>query len=144
MQITTSRLIQANPDTIAGFMFSAPNDPRWIGGIKKVELLTPEPVGRGMCVRREARFLGKTIVYVLEVEQFEPGRLMRMKSIEAPFPMTVTYRIDRASNGSLVSIDVGGKPNMFYGLLDVFMAPLVKASVSADLRRLQECTEGSP
>jgi hypothetical protein len=35
--------------------------------------------------------MGKRIEYVNRVETLERGRLMHMRSIEAPFPMQVTY-----------------------------------------------------
>src|SRR5215213_589828 len=123
---------------VATYAFDPDNDPLWIGGIKEAHLLTRRPVGLGTRVQRLAKFMGKTIDYVLEVTDFETDRLMVMKSLKSPFPMKVTYRFDDLDNNkTLAQIRVEGSSKGFYKLTDFLMAPMVRRNLKQDLERLK-------
>lgn len=112
---------------VAAYAFEPSNDSVWIGGIAEARLLTGRPVGRGTQVRRVAQFLGKTIDYILEVVEFGEDRLMVMRSVKSPFPMTVTYRFDSMSeHRTRAEIHVEGSPKGWYAVADFLMAPMVK------------------
>jgi hypothetical protein len=74
---------------------------------------------------------------VLEVVEHVPGSLLRMKSIRAPLPMDVTYEFGDAGDETEVSIRVRGGPSGLKGLANPLMAPMVRRSLSADLRNLR-------
>lgn len=123
---------------VATFAFEPDNDPLWIGGIKEAHLLTKRPVGLGTKVQRLAKFMGKTIDYVLEVIAFEEERLMVMKSVKSPFPMKVTYRFDDLENNkTLAQVRVEGSSKGFYKIADFLMAPMVRRNLKQDLERLK-------
>jgi len=128
---------------VAAYMFEPSNDPKWIGGISSAELLTPRPVGKGTQVRRLAGFMGKTIDYILEVDDFVPDQLMLMRSVKSPFPMVVTYRIEKISEErARVSIRIEGNAKGFYGFLSgLFMKPMVRRNVNGDLQRMKKILE---
>jgi len=141
IDITATTEIDAPAATVAEYAFEPINDPTWIGGISSATLLTPRPIGRGTRVQRLAKFLGRTIDYVLEVVTFEPGRLMEMKSVKGPFPMNVTYRFEPEGGRTRASVRVQGTASGHYRIADFFMAPMVKRNVSGDLKRLKKIVE---
>jgi hypothetical protein len=95
-------------------------------------------VSKGTRVQGRAKFLGRTIDYVLEVRTLEPEHLMVMESIKSPFPMNVTYQFDSLDTvTTLAMIRVQGTARTFYGLADCLMAPMVKQNLHTDLRRLK-------
>jgi hypothetical protein len=142
LDVAAATEIRRHPETVAAYVFEPTNDPAWIGGISHAELLTGRPIGTGTRVRRLAKFLGRTIDYVLEVKAFEAGRLMLMEAVQGPFPMMVTYQLETAGpNLTLMRIRVQGSAKSFYGLADILMAPMVRMNVKRDLRRLKEQLE---
>lgn len=127
---------------VASYVIDPAHDPIWIGGISEARMLTDPPVRVGTRVRRIASFMGREIVYVLEVERLEPGALVAMRSIESPFPMRVTYGfVDAPGGGTRASVRVEGEPEGWYKLGGPLLAPGVRRSVSADLRRLKGILE---
>src|SRR5262245_40705326 len=108
LDISVQQQIARDRSSVAAYAFEPLNDPKWIGGISKAELLTPRPIGVGTQVHRLAGFMGKTIDYILEVVEFEPGRRMHMRSVKSPFPMEVTYAFDDANGGTSATIRVQG------------------------------------
>jgi len=135
--------IQATAPEVARWMFDPHQDPRWIRGIASAELLTPPPVRAGSAVRRVARFLGRRIEYVLQVDALEANRLLHMSSLKSPFPMQVTYALEPLSGGgTLAAVRVRGTGSRHFRLADGFLGGFVRRNVARDLRHLKELVEG--
>ena len=59
LDVTASLVIDAPPDAVARVQFDPSRDPEWIGGVDRVELVTPPPLAVGSQVRRIGGFLGR-------------------------------------------------------------------------------------
>src|SRR4051812_44277060 len=103
IDVSAKTQVCCSVDKVAAYAFDPAHDPVWITGIKEASLLTPAPVRKGTQVKRRAKFLGKSIDYILEVVNFEPGHLMEMKSVKSPFPMVVTYQFDATANATTIA-----------------------------------------
>jgi hypothetical protein len=126
---------------VARYMFDWRHDPDWIGGISEARLVGDGDFGLGSQVERVASFLGKRIEYVLEVEDYEPGALLAMRSVKAPFPMTVTYEVTDSRAGARARVQVGGDASGFYKLAGPFLNLQARRSIAADLKRLKSLLE---
>ena len=89
LDVTATLEIDAPPHAVAAVEFDPTRDPEWIGGVDRVELVTTQPFGIGSQVRRIGGFLGRKIVWLMRVEEYEQSRLVRMHAVESPFPMDV-------------------------------------------------------
>ncbi|HYF28713.1 MAG TPA: SRPBCC family protein [Baekduia sp.] len=139
----TAEVTVARPrDEVAAFMVDPANDPQWIGGLREAALLGDPPLAVGSRTRRVASFLGRRIDYVLEVAAYEPGALLDLQSVVAPFPMRVTYSFaDAASGATVVRNRVRGGPTGAAALLSPVTARMVRRNVERDLRALRELLE---
>jgi Polyketide cyclase / dehydrase and lipid transport len=132
--------VPRSPHDVAAYMFDPHHDPDWITGIERVDPPIA-PVGVGTEAHRVARFMGRRIDYVLRVVEHVPDCLLVMESVQAPFPMGVTYGVEPEGAGSRVRLRVTGG----YGVLMRIARPIVsrqiKRSLEADLRQLGERLE---
>lgn len=143
LDVTATTVIDASPDAIARIEFDPTRDPEWIGGVNRVELVTTQPFGLGSQVRRIGGFLGRKIVWLMRVEQYEPSHLVRMHALESPFPMDVEYILEPAGEGrTRASIRVQGTGGSVYGMPGFVQGPMVRRSVQGDLARLKRIVEG--
>ena len=127
---------------VARYMFDWRNDPQWIGGIFEARLLGDGDFGIGSQVERVASFVGKRIEYVLEVEDYQPGALLAMRSVKAPFPMSVTYEVTDDRGSARARVQVEGDASGFYKLAGPLLNLQAQRSIAADLRRLKATLEG--
>jgi uncharacterized membrane protein len=132
---------------VAAYMTDPANDPTWIGGVREVRVETPPPLRAGSRVARVAAFLGRRVEYVNEISELDPGRVLDMRSVKAPFPMRVTYSFEDADGGAagpatVVRNRVQGEPGGFFALFGPLLAPMVRRSVQKDLERLRDVLEG--
>jgi hypothetical protein len=130
VDITARVHIDRDPAAVAAYMTDPANDAQWIGGLREAQILGDPPVRVGSRVRRVAYFLRRRVEYVNEILALDDSQL-DMRSVQAPFPMHITYRFEPAPDGGTdVSNHVrGGGPRLF--------APLVRRNVQRDLDRLR-------
>jgi len=145
LDVTASLVIDAPPDAVARVQFDPTRDPEWIGGVDRIELVTPPPLEVGSQVRRIGGFLGRKIVWLMRVENLQPDRLVAMHALESPFPMDVDYMLEPADGGrTRASIRVRGSGGSVYGMPGFIQGPMVRRSVQGALGRLKRIVEGRP
>lgn len=119
------------------------NDTEWIGALSSASMVTAPPFGVGSQVSRVASFLGRRIEYVNEVVLYDPDERLVMRSVKAPFRMTVTYEFEDADGGTLMRIRAEGDASGFYRLAGPVLSRAVKRSIAGDLARLKQALEKS-
>ena len=115
--------------------------PPWIKALAEVRLLGEPPLRVGSRVLRVAHFLGRRIEYINEVVELEPGTRLAMRSVKAPFPMSVVYEFEEAGEATLMRIRAQGDADGFYRLAASVLSRAVKRTIAADLRRLKNVLE---
>ena len=127
-------------DQVAAYMTDPGNDPEWIGGLREARLHGDGPLGEGSRVARVASFMGRRVEYVNEVTTLEPGRVLEMRSVKAPFPMHITYTFEDRDGGTVVRNHVQGGGGLF-SLGSPLFAPMVRRNVQQDLERMRDVLE---
>jgi uncharacterized membrane protein len=142
MRIDVQAEVQVNRprDEVAAYMTDPANDREWIGGLREARVVGGGPVAEGSRVARVASFMGRKVEYVNEITTLEPGRMLEMRSVKAPFPMQITYTFEDRDGGTLVRNHVRGGGGLF-SLGSPLFAPLVRRNVRKDLERLRELLE---
>jgi ligand-binding SRPBCC domain-containing protein len=141
VDVTVEQHIGQPPEVVAAYAMDPSNDRDWIGALTRVEVLGDGPIGPGTRVRRVARFLGRDMEYVNEITELTRPKRLAMKSVKAPFPMTVTYQFEPDGDGTLMRIHTGGDASGFYKVATPVLSAMVRHGVKADLERLKEKLE---
>jgi hypothetical protein len=142
VDVTVEQRIERERGDVAAFAMDPANDERWIGALTSVRTLTDGPVGQGTQVERVATFLGKRIEYVNEIVEYAPPERLAMRSVKAPFPMTVTYEFEPAGDGAtLARIRAGGDARGFYSMAGPLLSTMVKSGIKRDLKKLKQTLE---
>jgi len=141
VDVTAEVTIACPRDEVFAYVVNPGNDPAWIGGVRDARLAGEPPVAVGTRVERVASFLGRRIEYVNEVVALEPGRLLRMRSVVAPFPMEIAYEFEDRGAATAFRNRVQGEPGRFFALASPLVGRLVRRSVSRDLKRLRGLLE---
>jgi uncharacterized protein YndB with AHSA1/START domain len=134
VDVTAEVSIHRDPEAVWDLMTDAHREPEWIGGLKTARLQGDPPLRVGSRVERVAGFLGRRIEYVNEVVELDPPRTLDMRSVVAPFPMRITYTLERAGDATTVRNHVRGGGMRL-------MAPMVKRNIQRDLRNLKRLLE---
>jgi Polyketide cyclase / dehydrase and lipid transport len=142
VDVVVEQRIGRSRQEVAGFAMDPRNDARWILALDDVRVLTDGPVDVGTRVQRIAKFLGRTIEYVNEIDEYDPPNRLSMHSVKAPFPMTVVYEFDESgANETLARIRAGGDAKGFYNLAAPLLERMVKRGIERDLKELKRLLE---
>jgi uncharacterized membrane protein len=140
IDVTGEVRVRRPRDEVAAYMSDPANDPEWIGGLREARLVGEGPLAEGSRVARVASFMGRRVEYVNEVTTLDPGRILEMRSVKAPFPMHITYTFEDGDGGTVVRNRVRGGGGLF-SLGSPLFAPLVRRNVQKDLERLRDLLE---
>jgi uncharacterized membrane protein len=139
--VEVETIVERPRPEVARYAMDWRNDREWIGALSDVRLVTGEPFGVGSQVARVASFLGKRIEYVNEVVELDPGARLVMRSVKAPFPMTVVYEFEDAGERTRMRIRTQGDASGFYRVAGPMLGRAVRRGVERDLRRLKQVLE---
>jgi uncharacterized membrane protein len=141
--VTAEVHVKRPREQIAAYMSDPANDPEWIGGLREARLIGDGPIAVGSRAARVASFMGRKVKYVNEITRLEPGRMLEMRSVKAPFPMHITYTFEDGDGGTFVRNHVRGGGGLL-SLGSPLFAPMVRRSVQRDLERMRDVMEGRP
>lgn len=141
--MTAERTIERPADEVAAFFFDAANNPKWQDGMVSCEWVSDPPIVVGSTYEQLARFMGRDVRSTFVVTDLEPGRMIRIETIESTFPIQVERRVDPLDDSSCrVTADITGGPDKgVMKLLSPLMAGRAQKSVDADYDRLVQLLE---
>jgi len=143
MRMTAERTIGRPADEVAEFFFDASNNPKWQNGMVSCDWVSDPPIDVGSIYEQRARFMGRDVRSTFVVTDFEPGRMIRIETIESTFPIQVERRVDPIDDSSSrVSAEItGGPEGRVMKMLSPLMAGRAQKSVDADYDRLVQLLE---
>ena len=142
VNVSTDVVIDRPPEVVAAYAGDPDNAPRWYVNIATVEWKTPPPLQIGSRVAFVADFLGRRLAYTYEIVEFVPGRRLRMRTAEGPFPMETTYTWEPAGDHSTrMTLRNRGAPSGFSRWVAPFMAWTMRRANRKDLARLKRRLE---
>jgi hypothetical protein len=139
--VQVKTVIRRPREDVAAYATDWRNDLTWIRALSEVRKVTDGPFGVGTQVVRVGSFLGKRIEYVNEIVEHAPGERLLMRSVKAPFPMTVAYEFEDADGGTRMRIRTQGDTSGFYKLVGPLLDGAVRRGVAGDLAKLKAILE---
>jgi uncharacterized membrane protein len=144
VDVQTEVVIARPCDQVAAYAADPSNAPHWYANITSVRGQTDPPLRVGSRLDFVARFLGRTLVYTYEVVEYEPGRLLVMRTARGPFPMETTYIFDPVDAAhTRMRLRNRGEPAGFAGIAAPLLASAMRRANTNDLARLQQLLEAS-
>lgn len=112
--------------------------PEWYSAIRSAQWRTQPPLRVGAEFAFVARFLGRRLEYTYRVVEFEPHRLLVMRTSDGPFPMETTYRWRSTGTASTeMTLTNRGEPAGFAAVVRPFMSFAVRRANRRDLDALK-------
>lgn len=142
VHVVVSQEIHRPADDVFAYVADFENNPRWQRGMREASWTSEPPVEVGSTYEQVASFLGREIRTTFVVRGYEPGSRVTIESIDGPFPLLITRRVEPMGAGRCrVEADVRGDPSGFFRLAGPVLGWLVRRSVRSDYRRLKRILE---
>lgn len=143
--VSFTKHIKANPDHTFGIFTDFQSAERRIEGIKKLELLTDGPIGKGTRFRETRIMFGKEATEEMEITDFRPGRSYTVGGESCGSVWSSTFKFAPNGDGTQVSMEMSFRPVTIFAKL---MSPLsflfagaCKKAMEKDLEDLKKAAE---
>jgi uncharacterized membrane protein len=94
MRIERSATIDQPVDLVFDYVSTPENDPTWVPGSLRHEMLSPAPMRVGSITEEDVGFLGRRIRYAWEITHYEPPTAIALQSISGPIPATICVLLE--------------------------------------------------
>jgi hypothetical protein len=146
-RVTVTRRVEAPPATVFALFSDFENAAGRVTAIKKIELLTPGPVGVGTRFRETRVVFGREATEEMEVTAFEPGRhyALTARSCGAEYRSGLHFRPD--GSGTVVEASFEARPLTLLARLlsplTALMSGVLKKCLEGDVEDLKKIAEGA-
>lgn len=142
VDVLTKITINRSCGKVSDYAANPDRAPEWYVNINSAEWLTEKPLRIGSQIAFKANFLGRELAYVYEIAEYDPGRLLVMRTADGPFPMETTYTWEPIEeNTTRMTLRNRGNPSGFTAVFAPFMALTMRRANNKDLRRLKQILE---
>lgn len=142
VDVFTEILIRRSCGQVADYAANPDRAPEWYVNIKEAEWRSPKPLQIGSLIAFKASFLGRELAYVYEIADYDPGRLLVMRTADGPFPMETTYTWEPVEeHETRMTLRNRGNPSGFSALAAPFMAYMMRRANNKDLRNIKRILE---
>lgn len=100
--ITLTRRVNAPIDRVFAVLTELERAPERISSIKRLEIITPGPVGRGTKFRETRMMFGKEATETMEITDVQPGKSMTISAGSCGAVFTTTFQLSREGSGTLI------------------------------------------
>jgi hypothetical protein len=140
LQFSNEVSIRRDPEAVFAFVADFSQVPTWNYAITSTQQVTPGPVALGS-IFRQVRSIPTVAEEEFEVTDWDPGRRVAITGDFGPFSGTLTYRVEPAPVGTLLTNDVELSPRGVLGVVGRIAGPRVKAAIAQNLEVLRNGLE---
>ncbi|AJY75113.1 SRPBCC family protein [Paenibacillus beijingensis] len=142
VNVLTEIIINCPRDKVSDYAANPDNAPEWYINIQSALWQTPKPLAVGSKIAFKAQFLGKQLAYVYQIAEYEPGKLLVMRTADGPFPMETTYTWETAEgNATRMTLRNKGNPTGFSMIFAPLMSFIMQRANKKDLKKIKALLE---
>ncbi len=149
-RIEESTVINRPSDEVFHYLATRSHDSEWMVSVRESEWLDAVDPGASetVSIGRRGRMVmdvnGRTVEFIDEVTDYQPGRAVAHRTVEGPFPLNTACICEPTPQGCRATV-VGEADRRFGGvfapLVEPFVARGVRRGFKADLARLKSILE---
>ena len=140
-KVEQSMVINQPIEKVFAYVTDPRNNPKWQPGILDSRVTPDEPTHLGTQITDVRSLLGRKIEVTSEVTEFEPNKLIRLKSTSGPIPFRGYITFEPVSGGTKVNFLAEAEPTGFFKLAEGMFAGNLKKELEASFNKLKELLE---
>lgn len=143
MEVSHSVIIERPADEVFSLVGDLNADTTWGSLIVESEQLSPGPVGVGSTFRQTATFLGARLTVVIEVTDYEPGRLLRYRASQ-PIAVEHCRTLEETPEGTRLTFFAAVDPRGRFQAAAGLLRQAARRQMATDMDELKATLEASP
>ncbi len=140
-KVERTLIINQPIEKVFAYVTNPRNNPKWQPDIVELRISPDEPTRVGTRVTDVRSLLGRKLELTTEVTEFEPNKLMRVKSTSGPIPLRGYITFESIDGGTRVNFLAEAEPTGFFKLAERMFSSTWKKGVEDSLNKLKELLE---
>lgn len=128
-------------DEVFSYLADNENETQWQAGLLESKKTSEGAIGVGTTGHDTRKFMGREIVTVWEVTEFESDRMYAFKVIKGPVPFVGAYRFTEDGNGTRVTITAKAEMSGISRLFEPMISRSGKKQYEGDFATLKRVLE---
>ena len=140
-QIEQSIVINQSLEKVFAYVTDPRNNPKWQPGIVASRVIPDGPTRLGTQSTDVRNVLGRKLELTSEVTEFQPNKMIRLKSISGPIPFKATITFERVDGGTKVNFQAEAQPTGFFKMAEGMFSSTWRKEFEASFNKLKELLE---
>ena len=148
-KLSISRQIQAPPEVVFRLFSDLRGAPERVPAIKKLEVLTPGPIGKGTRWKETRVMFGKEATETMEITAFDPPRGYTAEAHSCGMHYLSSFTFRPEAGGTHVEMNFEGRPEttmgkVMGGIMGWMMKGTMRKLMGGDMDALKAAAEKEP
>ena len=141
VEVEVSEVIKRPAEEIYELISIPENGPKRQSGVLEAEQTSKGPRGVG-ATKRELRFiLGRQTDQTFEVSEYEPIRIIRLKSITGAMPLETSYAFESVEGDTRLTLGGRGETSGFFMFADPLIPRMAERQMEVDVANFKDMQE---
>jgi uncharacterized membrane protein len=140
-KVERTLVINQPVERVFAYVTNPRNNPKWQPDILQSRVTPDEPTCVGTRVTDVRSLLGHKLELTTEVIEFEPNKMMRVKSASGPVPLSGCITFESIAGGTRIIFLAEAEPTGFFKLAERMFSSTWRKALEDSLNRLKELLE---
>lgn len=140
-KVERTLVINQPVEKVFAYVTNPRNNPKWQPDILESRISPDEPTHVGTRVTDVRSLLGRKLELTTEVTEFEPNKMMRVRSTSGPIPLSGYITFEPVDGGTKVNFLAEAEPTGFFKLAERMFSSTWRKGVEDSLNKLKELLE---
>src|SRR5437868_13999728 len=140
-KVERTLIINQPVEKVFAYITNPRNNPKWQPDILDSRVTPDEPTHVGTRVTDVRSLLGRKLELTTEVIEFEPNKMMRVKSTSGPIPFRGYITFEPIDGGTRVDFLAEAEPTGFFKMAERMFSSTWRKGVEDSLNKLKEVLE---
>jgi carbon monoxide dehydrogenase subunit G len=137
IEFEKSVFIKRSPQEVFDVITDPPKSTQWQSGVQSAEWTTDGPTGVGSTFKSRNRLLGRDLESELMVTEWDPPRLVKIKTGSGPIPVEFRNKVESQGDGTLLTLKAQAEVGGFFKLAEGLAGKQIEKQVENDLNNLK-------
>ena len=130
------------PADVFAYLAEPERMPEWQSSAVAARCASDGPLGVGSRIEETRSFLGRRVETTLEVTEYEPDRVLSLRTVRGPVRVEVRHMLEPSNGGTRLTFVGTGDPKGFGGFAQSLLVKTAEREFKRDFKRLKEILEG--
>jgi len=128
-------------EEVFDYLTDVSNLPVWQSGVHRADIVGGGEMRAGARIAESRHLLGRDLQTTIEIAEYDPPRLLALRSLDSPVPFSVRHELEPVPDGTRLTVTGEGDAGLLPGFAAGIMARRAEKQFRRDFEQLKRLLE---